>query len=72
VWRLPLVRWAMVASLVIAAGVGGRLGWRHVQETREAQVYASVNEADVLGDDFEVIASLDQLNAANSQDGRKP
>lgn len=71
-WRLPLVRWAMVASLVIAAGVGGRVGWRHVQENREAQVYASVNDADVLGDDFDVIASLDQLNEANGKEGKKP
>lgn len=71
-WRLPVVRWAMVASLMIAAGVGGRIGWRHVQENREAQIYASVNDADVLGDDFDVIASLDQLNEANGKDSQKP
>jgi len=71
-WRLSMVRWATVASLVIAAGIGGRIGWRRVQENRDAQIYASVNDADVLGEDFDVIASLDQLNVSNGQEGKKP
>ncbi len=65
-WRLRILRWAMVASVVIVAGIGGWHGWQRGQEARRAQVYASVQQSDVLDEDFDVIATLDQLSGPNS------
>ena len=66
-WRLPrkLSEWAMLTTVVIAIGLGGRVGWRHYQGVKQAQIYVSVQDADLLGEDFDVIASLDQLNGGN-------
>lgn len=67
-WRLPrkLSGWAMLATVVIAIGLAGRAGWQHYRGNKQAQIYASVHEVDFLGEDFEVIASLDQLNGGNN------
>ena len=64
-WRLPVFRWAMLTTVVIAIGLGGRVGWRHYQGNKQAQIYVAVHEVDFFGEDFEVIASLDQLNEDN-------
>jgi predicted anti-sigma-YlaC factor YlaD len=64
-WRLPVLRWALLATVVVAVGLGGWDGWRHYQGLKRAQIYASVQDATLLGDDFDVIASLDQLEGGN-------
>jgi predicted anti-sigma-YlaC factor YlaD len=58
-WRLPVWRWAAAACLLVAA-TSGWLAWHHVQRARQAEVYAWAQQ-DRL-EDFDVIASLDQLN----------
>lgn len=62
----PLLRWAMAAVVVAALGVVGWNGWQHKQQTdriaaARAETYAAVQQGDYL-EDFDVIASLDQLN----------
>lgn len=64
-WRLPIFRWATLAIIMIAIGLAGQIGWGHYQAVKRAQVYASAQEANVLGEDLEVIASLDQLEDGN-------
>jgi len=64
-WRLPVLRWAMLSTVVVAVGLGGWTGWQRHQGFKRAQVYASVQDANLLGDDFDVIASLDQLEGGN-------
>ena len=68
-WRVRILRWAMVSAFVIAAGVGGWHGWQRGKDVRAAQVYASVEQASVIDEDFEVVASLHQLNGASGQEG---
>ena len=59
-WPLPVFRWAVAACLVAVLGAGGWLTWWRVQDQHRAEVYA---QQDLL-EDFDVIASLDQLNGA--------
>lgn len=70
-WRLQILRWAMVASVVIVAGIGGWHGWQRGQEASHVLVYASVQQSDVLDEDFDVIATLDQLSGASGHRGGK-
>jgi anti-sigma factor RsiW len=65
-WRPTVFRWVTLTAVAIAIGLGGRAGWQHYQRAKQAQIYASVREVDFLGEDFEVIASLDQLNGGNN------
>jgi hypothetical protein len=62
-WHLPAFRWVSAVSLVVVLGISGSLTWRHVQDRRRAEVYAHVGQ-DAL-EDFDVIASLDQINGGN-------
>ena len=65
-WRPFVLRWATTASLAIVIGAGSWLGWRRYESVKQAQIYASVQEANFLGEDFDVIASLDELDKGNS------
>ncbi len=66
-WWRPLVsRWATVASLVLVLGIGSWIGWRRYENNKQAQIYATVQETNFLGEDFDVIVSLDQLEKGNS------
>ncbi len=58
-WRLPMVRWAGGLSLAFIVATG-MIRWHSARETHRAEVYASAQQ-DAL-EDFDVIASLDQLN----------
>jgi hypothetical protein len=62
-WHLPAFRWAIAASFAVVLGLGGWLTWQHVQANRGAEVYAHLQQ-DRL-EDFDVIASLDQINGGN-------
>ena len=53
-------------AMVMAIGLASWTGWQHHQATKQAQIYASAQEVNFLGDDFDVIASLDQLDKGNS------
>jgi hypothetical protein len=62
-WR-PLLRWAMLATVVAMIGRGFWMTRSHTSQQigeREANVYAGSQGSDYL-EDFDVIASLDQLN----------
>jgi len=61
--HLPAFRWAMAASVAVALSFGASLSWQRVQANRHAEVYAHVGQ-DTL-DDFDVIASLDQIDGGN-------
>jgi len=66
-WRRPFaLRWATTMAMVMAIGLASWTGWQHHQATKQAQIYASAQEVNFLGDDFDVIASLDQLDKGNS------
>lgn len=58
-WR-PVFRWAMAGTMLAAIAVAG-LFLRAHRDPPQATVYAEVQQADYL-EDFDVIASLDQLN----------
>jgi cytochrome c-type biogenesis protein CcmH/NrfG len=64
-WQ-PVLHWALAATVVVALGVGGWTGWQCKQQSdrvaaARAETYATAQQADYL-EDFDVIASLDQLN----------
>ncbi|HUJ10245.1 MAG TPA: zf-HC2 domain-containing protein [Verrucomicrobiae bacterium] len=63
-WR-PVFRWAVLAAGVIVLGVGAWVGHERLVAQRRAEIYAGIRQADYL-EDFDVIASLDQLNSAQS------
>jgi predicted anti-sigma-YlaC factor YlaD len=58
--RLAL-RWLATAGAVIVISVAGLATYRHAQAQRRLSLYVEVQQADLL-EDFDVIASLDQLN----------
>jgi hypothetical protein len=58
-WQLPVFRWAAALSFVVILSVSGWTAYQRVQ-LRRAETYAWAHE-DKL-EDFDVIASLDQLN----------
>jgi anti-sigma factor RsiW len=64
-WQFPVFRWARLATAAVAIVLASQVGWHHYQKVRQAQVYASAQEANFLGEDLEVIASLDQLEEDN-------
>ena len=62
-WQLPVVRWATSLGL---AGIVAVVGAIHRQKTVEAkriEVYAAAHQDSL--DDYDVIASLDQLDGGN-------
>ena len=62
-WQ-PSLRWAALAATVIAVVVGGWIGHERTLGRKGADVYARVQQADYL-EDYDVIASLDQLQREN-------
>ena len=62
-WRLPVFRWAMLAGVVVVAGLGGSMSWQHMQDRHRAEIYVHAHQ-DML-EDFDVIAALDDLNGEN-------
>ena len=64
-WFLqPGFRWAALAASVFMLGVCTWVGRERLVQQRRAEIYAGVRHADYL-EDFDVIASLDQLNGGN-------
>jgi len=62
-WRWPL-RWAALASSVVALGMGAWVAHERMLDQNHAEVYARVQQADYL-EDYDVIANLDQLKKDN-------
>lgn len=62
-WQ-PGFRWATLAASVFVLGVSAWVGHERLVAQRRAEIYAGVRHADYL-EDFDVIASLDQLNGGN-------
>ena len=62
-WRLALPRWVAAAGLTVVLCVSGWLAWQHQSEVRHARIYAAAQQDSL--EDFDVIASLDQLNGGN-------
>jgi predicted anti-sigma-YlaC factor YlaD len=62
-WQ-PTFRWAALTATVVVLGAGAWVGHERLVEQRRADVYARVQQGDYL-EDFDVIASLDQINGAN-------
>jgi len=59
-WKWLVLRWGTLTCVVAALAVGGWISWQRAQLSRSAVIYASLQEADYL-EDFDVIASLDEL-----------
>jgi predicted anti-sigma-YlaC factor YlaD len=62
-WQ-PSFRWVTLAASVCMLGVSAWVGHERLVAQRRAEIYAGVRHADYL-EDFDVIASLDQLNGGN-------
>ena len=62
-WQ-PAFRWTALAASVVVLGVGAWLGHQRLVAQRSAEIYAGIRQAEYL-EDFDVIASLDQLNGGN-------
>jgi predicted anti-sigma-YlaC factor YlaD len=62
-WQ-PAFRWTVLAATVVVLSVGALVGHERLIGQRRADVYARVQQADYL-EDFDVIASLDQINGGN-------
>jgi predicted anti-sigma-YlaC factor YlaD len=62
-WQ-PGFRWATLAASVFVLGVSVWVGHERLVAQRGAEIFAGVRHADYL-EDFDVIASLDQLNGGN-------
>lgn len=62
----PAWRWAALACLIVGLSTAGWVGWYRAQTARRAAIYAQVQQADYL-EDFDVIASLDQLSGGEKQ-----
>ena len=57
-WQLPALRWAVGLSAMMVVAVSA-LHVQQVRQAKHAEVYAAVTQDSL--DDFDVIASLDQL-----------
>jgi predicted anti-sigma-YlaC factor YlaD len=65
-WFLqPGFRWATLVASVFVLGVCAWVGHERLVEQRRVEIYTSIRQADYL-EDFDVIASLDQLNSARN------
>jgi predicted anti-sigma-YlaC factor YlaD len=64
-WFLqPGFRWAALAASVFVLGVCAWVGHERLVQQRHLEIYAGIRQADYL-EDFDVIASLDQLKGGN-------
>jgi hypothetical protein len=61
-WQLPVFRWASSLAL-LAIVAGSALYWQHARETRRVDAYVAAHQDSL--EDYDVIASLDQLEGAN-------
>jgi hypothetical protein len=61
-WQLPGFRWASSLAL-LAIVAGSALYWQHARETRRVDAYVAAHQDSL--EDYDVIASLDQLEGAN-------
>jgi anti-sigma factor RsiW len=59
-WWRPSIRWATLATTVVALTVTVWVGHERTLDRKRAEVYAHVQEGDYL-EDYDVIANLDQL-----------
>ena len=59
-WWRPSIRWATLATTVVALTVTVWVGRERALDRKHAEVYAHVQEGDYL-EDYDVIANLDQL-----------
>jgi hypothetical protein len=57
-WQLPALRWAVGLSAMMVVAVSA-LHVQHVRQAKHAEVYAAVHQDSL--EDYDVIASLDQL-----------
>ena len=62
-WDRRTVRWGLGIAVLALACTAGGLTWRQIQVRRAGEIYASVSHGDLVSD-FDVIASLDLLEAA--------
>ena len=62
-WQ-PAVRWAALATTVVALGAGSWIGHERLATQRRVEIYANVRQAESL-EDLDVIASLDQFKGNN-------
>ena len=62
-WSWQLVwRWVLVGGTALVLAASGWLFWQRARNAQLASLYAQVHQ-DVLNDDFEIIAGLDQLTS---------
>jgi hypothetical protein len=61
-WQLPVFRWASSFAL-LAIVAGSAFYWQHARETRRVEAYVAAHQDSL--EDYDVIASLDQLEKAN-------
>jgi predicted anti-sigma-YlaC factor YlaD len=59
-WWRPSIRWATLATTVVALAVTAWVGHERLLDRKHAELYAHVQEGDYL-EDYDVIANLDQL-----------
>jgi hypothetical protein len=62
-WQ-PALRWTALAATVCVVVVGGWIGHERAVARKRAEIYARAQQADYL-EDYDVIASLDQLHGDN-------
>lgn len=62
---LPAFRWATLMVAVVAVGLGVWVGEQRATAVKRAELYSEIRNADYL-EDFDVIASLDQLSGESN------
>jgi predicted anti-sigma-YlaC factor YlaD len=65
-WWRPSIRWATLATTVVALAVTARVGHERMLNKRHAELYARVQQGEYL-EDYDVIANLDQLKGGNHE-----
>jgi predicted anti-sigma-YlaC factor YlaD len=65
-WWRPSIRWASLATTVVALAVTAWVGHERTLDRKHAEIYARVQEGDYL-EDYDVIANLDQLKGGNHE-----
>ncbi|MGD0061573.1 MAG: zf-HC2 domain-containing protein [Verrucomicrobiia bacterium] len=65
-WWRPSIRWATLATAVVAMAVTGWVGHERILDRKHAELYAHVQEGDYL-EDYDVIANLDQLKEGHHE-----
>ena len=62
-WQ-PALRWAALATMVVAVAAGGWIGHERALNRKRAEIYARAQQSDYL-EDYDVIASLDKLQGGD-------